>query len=1455
MKRFFFAILAFTNVTNAPAQTNYSFTNCISVTGTYIDISATGTTIPMTNPETGSSTTAQNIGFTFTFNGTNFTQFMIHADGILRLGTSAPGASTIFATNPGFSNGNVFSSVNPSFQNIIMPFFCDMVQGQATPEFHVLTTGTAPDRVCTIQWKNLRDADNASSNLQHQFSNMEFQIKLFENTNNIEFVYGNWVPSGNTASERLASAGIKASPSSFIYHSKYSSSNTFNVTEFFPPSVNSVLPPRFAFRSQVPPVAGHIIRFYGQQANDINVAELYADEYIPNSVPISKNIQALIKNEGTLAASNIPVTLTVSGSNSYTETINIATLAAGAGQVVSFSAFSVPIKGDQIVQVSITPATDDRTDNNSRQIQQMVTSSRLQPYDDNKRISSGIGSNSSTIMFATKMYGSGTRKISQIRTRFMTYIRPYDIRIYEDNGTGGAPGASAIFSTAEFKTDRTNEVIVPVNPSVTVTGDYYIVIAQRSSTLNIGNEFTFQYPVTPQKVYTTFLNGTTWSEQTSDRPFNILVSAFEEIADTDVGIEAVTSPFCSYSNNTDVNFSIRNFSNAAHDYSANPVTISGFVKDSVNNSTIPFSVTKNTGTIPAEGTDIVTVLTGYDFLSRGYHQFNAKTICANDKEPGNDSLNFYIFNKVLVTKSPADSVCLFGSTTLSGNTTYLFNFQWYRDRNYTELFSSGNVATVNTLLSDSVFYVKALDYRNCELRDSVIVYVRKNLPLTPVITTSDSVLSHRNGFLTSLNVSPLSGHSIIWEGLGVPSAAGTLYEVKGFLPVGTNLYLNQAGYSQSGCQGKRDTKYTLYAPGVLMNNNDPLTVCDSSFYAGNGPAANYLSGQTFTKTFTPATAGTKMTITIYNLNLGSQGFLVIYDGTTASSPQIASLTSSNNSNTPQIFSASNPSGVITVRFSSGSTTGRGWLAGLTCQEPLQFRTVSNGAFTSNLVWESRPVGSGTYTAATRPPNKGDDTIIVRHLLTLSSDVPLDQTIIDNGAELIFESNINLYKTIPGSEIEVNGTLTIGTGRFIGNSTTNLTKAIIKVNGTLINNGEVFIDTIVMSGTAIPSVLAGNGQVVNLRINNPSGVQVTGNQSIIGNLNLQNGIVQTQGSGYLMMKTGFFTPEITGGSSLSYIDGRFRWQTFSTSNPLLFPLGNNGLYRPAELLVSQNSFDFPVEYEGQMIAAAPPVRNLPGSLSNVNPNWYHHFEITSGQSFFNEGQVTLYYFPGDGVMNNTILRVAKDDGSSDWVDIGGNGTANGTGSITSNVFTSFSDFVLANLNLSPLPLSLLEFTGKKQGSQVLLQWKTNTEINTSYFEVQRSVDGQSFISIGRVNAQNSSGVHHYLFADAQPLMGNNYYRLKMVDIDGRFTYSAVVRITIDKEVLFTVFPNPVNNVMTVAGLKQGGQLRLLSSDGKLLQQWPVTTQSMTMDISRYAKGMYYLQYQYSGEVLSQSIIKQ
>ena len=102
----------------ANAQGNYSFTNTKINNSTYIDIESTGTAIPMTNAENGNSTTPQNIGFNFTFNGTIFTDVMIHADGILKFGNTAPGASTIISPSPLNSYANVFTNTTAAFQKL-----------------------------------------------------------------------------------------------------------------------------------------------------------------------------------------------------------------------------------------------------------------------------------------------------------------------------------------------------------------------------------------------------------------------------------------------------------------------------------------------------------------------------------------------------------------------------------------------------------------------------------------------------------------------------------------------------------------------------------------------------------------------------------------------------------------------------------------------------------------------------------------------------------------------------------------------------------------------------------------------------------------------------------------------------------------------------------------------------------------------------------------------------------------------------------------------------------------------------------------------------------------------------------------------------------------------------------------------------------------------------------------
>lgn len=172
---------------------------------------------------------------------------------------------------------------------------------------------------------------------------------------------------------------------------------------------------------------------------------------------------------------------------------------------------------------------------------------------------------------------------------------------------------------------------------------------------------------------------------------------------------------------------------------------------------------------------------------------------------------------------------------------------------------------------------------------------------------------------------------------------------------------------------------------------------------------------------------------------------------------------------------------------------------------------------------------------------------------------------------------------------------------------------------------------------------------------------------------------------------------------------------------------------------------------------------------------------------------------------------------------------------------------------PLPLTLLSFTGTKQLNDALLQWRTTNEVNVSRFELQRSDNGIDFSVIGTILA----GGNNYSFTDPNVFVTKSavFYRLKSVDIDGRFTYSAIIRLSKQITGLITVFPNPVQNVMTVAGLQQGGILRLFTADGKLLLQQPVYAQTTTMDISRFAKGMYHLQYQYQGEVMNQTIIKQ
>ena len=159
----------------------------------------------------------------------------------------------------------------------------------------------------------------------------------------------------------------------------------------------------------------------------------------------------------------------------------------------------------------------------------------------------------------------------------------------------------------------------------------------------------------------------------------------------------------------------------------------------------------------------------------------------------------------------------------------------------------------------------------------------------------------------------------------------------------------------------------------------------------------------------------------------------------------------------------------------------------------------------------------------------------------------------------------------------------------------------------------------------------------------------------------------------------------------------------------------------------------------------------------------------------------------------------------------------------------------------LPLKILTFNANKENTIVKVNWQTTNEINTSHFMVQRSSNGISFNSIGRTEARNTGGNNSYSLTDANPINGVNFYRLQMVDIDGKTTYSPIVKIVFAGKNELQLFPNPARDIITLSGLQNKGTIKIITADGKLVKRLEVNGNSMLIDISTLSKGMYVLQY--------------
>jgi hypothetical protein len=182
-------------------------------------------------------------------------------------------------------------------------------------------------------------------------------------------------------------------------------------------------------------------------------------------------------------------------------------------------------------------------------------------------------------------------------------------------------------------------------------------------------------------------------------------------------------------------------------------------------------------------------------------------------------------------------------------------------------------------------------------------------------------------------------------------------------------------------------------------------------------------------------------------------------------------------------------------------------------------------------------------------------------------------------------------------------------------------------------------------------------------------------------------------------------------------------------------------------------------------------------------------------------------------------------------------------------------------ITVLPIILTEFKGKKEGAFHILSWKTTFEINSSHFEIEKSIDGFSFTKIGMVTTAGSA--HAYSFTDYR-INQINYYRLKLVDLDGQFKYSHVIQLKDDRtEILVkSIVPNPFyNEVKVMLQLPGAQQLKLILADAAGRQVWTKKVNGVKGEnniilssLQNLLEGLYILHIEAGETYLQQKLIK-
>ena len=444
------------------------------------------------------------------------------------------------------------------------------------------------------------------------------------------------------------------------------------------------------------------------------------------------------------------------------------------------------------------------------------------------------------------------------------------------------------------------------------------------------------------------------------------------------------------------------------------------------------------------------------------------------------------------------------------------------------------------------------------------------------------------------------------------------------------------------------------------------------------------------------------------------------------------------------------------------------------------------------------------------------------------------------------------KTIPSSPLNISNNLVLSSGSTLNATTT----TNINIGGNWTNNGGTFTNTnttVIFNGSAAQTIGGSQSTTFNsLTINNTNGNVALGIATSLNKLlTLTSGKLDATNYS-LTLNSG--ASAVAGASASNYIitgngtsgTGSLNINSLAANTARLFPVGTAAYYLPATLnpgaatgesfsafvytgVTTNGSANGPLFSSTALSNALNAVWNISRSAGSGNVtitlNWSSSGTALEGSSFQKAG-----------------LNIGISPYEGSWQTVSGNGSV--SSQTASATVSSFSPFNVA-ANSTPLPVTLIDFSAVLNTNTIGLSWITTSEINASYFEIEKSNDGIDWNTIGTVKAKgNSSENINYSFDDASPKTGMNYYRLKITDIDGNFTYSSIENIAVSAVRSVQVFPNPASDFINISLSSAATEtnIRLFNIAGQLLQTAKANNEVNTtiqMPVSNYKAGTYLL----------------